>query len=394
MPRRSGLRITKRAVDALTVEVDDAVFWDRDLPGFGVRVHATGRKVYVVQSRGKAGPKRVTLGRHGDMPAEEARKQAAVVIDRIKQGEDPVPKPPEPELTVSNLAERFMDTHVNVHCKPNTAATYRSVLDRHILPVLGDKVISEVGRREISVLHHRLLDTPALANMAVKLVSKMFSLAEAWDRIPVGLNPCGSVRRYKTRSRERFLTPEEFRRLGRVLQEVEKDGSVWPPAIAAIRLLMLTGCRKREILTLRWEDVDRTAGELRLRHAKSGPRMVPLTASVLTVLDGIPRIEGNLWVFAGQRQGTGLTKLDNYWYIIREQAGLGDVRIHDLRHSYASRALALGESLPTIGKLLGHRKVGTTARYAHLMRDAEKEAATRVGDSIGAHLESQDTEAA
>ncbi len=394
MPRRSELRITKRAVDALTVEVEDAVFWDRDLPGFGVRVHATGRKAYVVQSRGKAGPKRVTLGRHGDLSTDEARKRAAVVIDRIKQGEDPIPKPPEPELTVAVLSERFMHVHVNVHCKPRTIATYRSVLDKHILPVLGEKAISEVGRKEISALHHELRDTPAMANQTVKILSTMFSLAEAWGKIPPGRNPCESVRRYKERSRERFLTPEEFQRLGRVLRDAETDGSVWPPAIAALRLLMLTGCRKSEILTLRWDDVDRTAGELRLRDAKAGPRMVLLTAPVRTVFDGIPRIDGAPWVLAGQRPGTGLTKLDNYWQSIRAKAGLEDVRIHDIRHSYASRALALGESLPTIGKLLGHRKVGTTARYAHLMRDAEKEAATRVGDSIGAHLGPGSTEAA
>ncbi len=393
MPTRSELRITKRTVDALTVESEDAVFWDRDLAGFGVRVHATGRKVYVVQSRGPTGPKRVTLGRHGDLSTDEARKRAAVVIDRIKQGEDPVPAPPEPELTLSELSERFLRVHVKVHCKPSTAAKYRLVLDKHILPVLGGMPISEVGRGEIAALHHRLHDTPAMANRTVKILSSMYSLAEAWDRIPPGRNPCRSVRRYKTRSRERFLTPDEFRRLGRVLRNAETDGSVWPPAIAALRLLMLTGCRKSEILTLRWDDVDRTAGELRLRDAKAGPRMVPLTAPVRTVLDRIPRVSGTPWVLVGQRQGTGLTKLDNYWQSIRARAGLDDVRIHDLRHSYASKALALGESLPTIGKLLGHRKVGTTARYAHLMRNAEKEAATRVGDSIGAHLGPRSTEA-
>ena len=143
-----------------------------------------------------------------------------------------------------------------------------------------------------------------------------------------------------------------------------------------------------------WDDVDRTAGELRLRDAKSGPRMAPLTGHVLRVLNGIPRIEGTPWVLVGQRPGTGLTNLDHYWQPIRAQAGLDDVRIHDIRHSYASRALALGEGLPTIGKLLGHRKVSSTARYAHLMRDAEKEAATRVGDSIGAHIGPRSTEAA
>ena len=394
MPRRSELRITKRTVDALTVESEDAVFWDRDLPGFGVRVHATGRKVYVVQSRGKAGPKRVTLGRHGDMSTDEARKRAALVIDRIKRGEDPFPKPPEPELTVSELSERFMRTHVKAHCKPNTVAAYRFALDGHILPVLGEMAITDVGRREISALHHQLHDTPVMANWTVNILSRMFSLAEAWERLPPGRNPCRSVRRYKTRSRERFLTPEEFRRLGRVLQEAEKDGSVWPPAIAAIRLLLLTGCRKSEILTLRWDDVDRTTGELRLRDAKAGPRMVPLTSAAGAVLDGIPRIEGNPKVIVGQRRNDRLLNLDHYWQSIRVQAGLEDVRIHDLRHSYASRALALGESLPVIGKLLGHRQVSTTARYAHLMRDAEKEAATRVGDSIGAHLGPRSTEAA
>ena len=394
MPRRSELRITKRTVDALTVESEDAVFWDRDLAGFGVRVHATGRKVYVVQSRGPGGPKRVTLGRHGEMSADEARKRAAVVIDRIKQGEDPVPAPPAPELTVAELSEHFMRTHVKVHCKPNTVATYRFTLDKYILPILGAMSINEVGRGEIAALHHRLRDTPAMANRTVKILSKMFSLAEAWERIPPGRNPCRSVRHYKERSRERFLTPEEFRRLGRVLRDVETDGSVWPPAIAALRLLLLTGCRKSEILTLRWDDVDRTAGELRLKDAKEGPRMVLLTVPVLAVLDGIPRVSGKPWVIVGRKPDSHLPALQLCWMRICERAGLDDVRIHDIRHSYASRALALGEGLPTIGKLLGHRKVSTTARYAHLMRDAEKEAATRVGDSIGAHIGPQSTEAA
>ena len=157
MPRRSELRITKRTVDALTVDEKDTVFWDRDLAGFGVRVHATGRKAYVVQSRGPCGPKRVTLGLHGDLSADEARKQAAVVIDRIKRGEDPVPVVPETELTVAALAERFMRVHVDVHCKPTTIATYRSVLERHILPALGGMALSAVGRPEIAARYAHLM---------------------------------------------------------------------------------------------------------------------------------------------------------------------------------------------------------------------------------------------
>ena len=160
----------------------------------------------------------------------------------------------------------------------------------------------------------------------------------------------------------------------------------WPQAVAAIRLLILSGCRKSEILTLRWDDVDRLANELRLRDAKSGPRMVPLTPPLVKVLDGIPRRDGDPWVVPGRKAGTHLADLEYYWKRTAARAGLKDVRLHDARHSYASRALALGESLSVIGRLLGHSKVATTARYAHLVRDAEKEAAGRVGDSIGIHV--------
>ncbi len=386
MPRRSDLKLTKRTVDALEVEEKDAVFWDRDLAGFGVRVHATGRKVYVVQSRGPGGLKRVTLGRHGETSTEEARKQAALVIDRIKRGEDPVPIPPEAELTVAGMAERFMRVHMERHLKPASVVAYRSVLEKHILPALGAMAVGEVGVAEVSALHHRLRDMPSVANMAVHLLSRMYTLAESWDLVAAGRNPCRGLRRYRTRPRERFLTREEYRRLGRALREAEAEGSVWPPAIAAIRLLTLTGCRRSEILFLRWDDVDRTAGDIRLKDAKAGPRMVPLTAPVLRLLDGVPRQQDNPWVIAGQRPGKSLTGLQYYWEPIRERAELEGVRIHDLRHSYASRALALGESFSAIGKLLGHTMVSTTARYAHLMQEAEKAAAARVGDSIGVHI--------
>ena len=207
MPRRSALRITKRTVDALRVADKDTLFWDRDLAGFGVRVHATGRKVYVVQTRGPAGAKRITLGLHGDVSADEARKQAAVVIDRIKRGEAPVPAPPEPELTVEMLAEQFMRMHVEQHCKPRTVTTYRSVLDGHILPALGAKGVSAVERSDITALHHALRDTPGTANCAVRVVSAMFGRAEAWELIAPGHNPGRSVRPYKLRSCERFLDP-------------------------------------------------------------------------------------------------------------------------------------------------------------------------------------------
>ena len=385
MPRRSTIRLTKRSVDALLPENKDTVFWDRDLAGFGVRVLPSGRKVFVVQSRGPRGSKRVSLGSHGDLTAVEARTKAAAVIDRIKRGEAPKPEVAGP-VTVADLAERFLTAHVATHCKPSTRALYRGVLNNHVVPALGDRAVESVERSDVIGLHREMHATPQQANLVVHVLSRMMSLAESWELIPSGSNPCRGVRLYRKRSRERFLTPDEVKRLGRVLVEAERDGTVWPGIIAAVRLLMLTGCRRSEILSLRWDDVDRTAGLIRLRDSKTGPRVVPLTRAVKSVLDGIEKTPGSKNVIVGQRFGRPLVKFHSHWNVIRERAGLNDVRLHDLRHSYASRALALGESLPTIGKLLGHRKVATTAKYAHLVRDAEKAAAARVGASIGNHL--------
>ena len=340
MPKRNDLTISKRTVDGLSA-AEDAVFWDHDLPGFGVRVYPTRRKVYVVQSRGPGGPKRVTLGRHGEISAEQARGKAAGVIDRIKRGHDPVPPPPAPGLTVADLAERYMEGHVAVNCNAHTAGIYRGSLDNHILPALGKLAIGAVGREHAAALHYGLRDTPRAANRALMVLTKMFSLAEAWGLAPEGSNPCRFVVKYREHPRERFLAPEEYRRLGRVMDAAQGRGGIWRRAVAALRLLMLTGCRLNEILTLRWDDVDRTAGELRLRDAKTGARMVPLTPTAAKVLGAITRVPGNPWVIAGHRPDGHLTNLSVYWYRVREQAGLEDVRIHDLSHSCATPAYLL-----------------------------------------------------
>ena len=251
-----------------------------------MRVHGTGRKTYVVQTRGPGGSRRVTIGRHGDMTVEEARKEAGAIIDRIKRGMDPVPAAPPPELTVADLAERCMSGHVAVNCRPKTMKYYRHAIGAYILPELGGLPIGAVDRARVAALHHGLRDRPHQANKVAGVLSMMFSLGEAWGLVRPGTNPCRSVRKYKVSGRERFLKEDEYRRLARVLDEAEADGSVVAHGIAAIRLLMLTGCRRDEIVTLRWDDVDRTAGELRLRDSKTGARMVPLTPTVEDVLVG------------------------------------------------------------------------------------------------------------
>ena len=378
--------LSNRAVGKLRVE-KDTVFWDRELTGFGVRVYPTGSKVYIAQARGPEGPKRVAVGRHGVIGAEQARQRAALIIARIKAGEEAVPEPMKPTggPTVVEVAARYLTEYVEVHCKPSTAAATRSVLDKHIVPALGKLPLAAVERAQVAELHQRLYETPAVANMAVRILSAMYKLACEWGIVPEGLsNPCRSIMKYPEHKRERFLTDEEFIRLGRgVLDEVEAGGGASAPAVAAIRLLTLTGCRRNEILSLRWEDVALDENELKLPDTKTGARAVPLPPPAVELLAGLPREPGNPWVIPGRKPGTRLQNLDDAWRAVRARAGLEGVRIHDLRHSYASRALALGESPFTmIGRLLGHRQIETTARYAHLARDSAQEAAERVAASI------------
>lgn len=377
-------KLTKRIVDGLKADGKAGVVWDRDLPGFGVRVYPSGRKTYVVQTRGPNGSRRVTLGRHGDITARQARQRAASAIDRIKSGQEPLTdvSGPKTEPTVADLAERFLEQHVAVRCKPSTARRYRQVIENQILPSLGELPVAGVGRKHVVALHYDLRHTPNAANKARQTLATMFTLARDWGLRSDGVNPCRGVRSYRERHRERFVNREEYGRIGRVLDEAKAAGSPWPAAVAAIRLLIFTGCRSREMQTLKWSDIDRAAGEIRLADSKTGPRPVPLTAPVQTVLDGLERENGNPWVFAGRRPGTHVGPLGQHWRRLRVRAGLDDVRLHDLRHSYASRALELGESLPMIGKLLGHNRVQTTARYAHLASESEKRAVAKVAASI------------
>ena len=389
MARLRHRTLSSRTVGRLKVE-RDTVFWDRELTGFGVRVYPSGGKVYVAQARGPGGPKRVTVGRHGVLSAEQARQRAALIIARVKAGETPVPEPMAARHaggpTVGELAERFLEEYAAVRYKPGTTAWTRTMVRRHIVPEFGKLPLEALERAQVTELHHRLYVSPSTANKVVRTLSLMYRLAEGWGMAPEGCNPCRSVVRYPERGRERFLTDEEFIRLGKVLDEAGTRGGASPSAVAALRLLMLTGCRKSEILTLRWDHVAFEAGELRLPDSKTGARVVPLSPSAVKVLAALPRAPGNPWVIPGRQPGTHMRALGDAWEVIRTRAELEDVRIHDLRHSFASRALALGESLPMIGKLLGHSQMETTSRYAHLARDSVHQSAARIADSLAAEI--------
>ena len=387
MPERQSRTLTKRIVDRLAVNGKDAVFWDSELPGFGIRVHSTGRKVYVVQTRANGKSRRVTLGRHGDIAPDQARKDAAKIITRLKDGLPPVETKPEPEPTVADLAERYEREYVAMHCKPNTIKHYGLMLKKHIVPGLGSLRVSEVEKKHILKYQFGLSDMPTVANRTVDILVKMFNMAELWEMRPPGRNPCRSVRRYRVDPhKERFLTPRELARLGRTLDIAPSKRLASRHAAAAIRLLVLTGCRRNEIMGLAWDDLDFKAGEMRLADSKAGPRIVPMPPAAAEVLADLPRTPDNRWVFPGRKKGTHQTNINDSWNRIRKHADLDGVRLHDLRHSFASRALALGEGLPMIGELLGHRQVNTTARYAHLARESVRASTARVADSIGADI--------
>ncbi|MXY66066.1 MAG: DUF4102 domain-containing protein [Gammaproteobacteria bacterium] len=236
MAARKTLKLTKRTVDSLCISSGDTVVWDRDLPGFGLRVYSTGRKVWCVQARGPRGiTKRKALGLHGEITPDEARQRATAAIDRIRQGLSPEPPREDSEPTIADLAERYMESHVRVNCRPNTITNLAKALRIYIVPELGHLRLSEVDRTHVSSLHHKLRDKPWQANYVVDLLSGMLRLAEAWGMTQPGRNPCRSVRRYRLQARERFLSPEEYRALGRVLNEAEDNGTVIPSAFSCSR---------------------------------------------------------------------------------------------------------------------------------------------------------------
>jgi len=385
MAERQYLTLSKRTVDRLAVNGKDAVFWDHALPGFGVRVYPSGAKVYVVQTRAGGRSKRVRVGRHGDLSPDQARREAARLIACIKAGEPLEAHAPPP--TVAELAERYLREYVDVHNKPATIARYRLMLGKHIVPALGALVVAEVEGKDILTLQYALREKPTVANHAVDMLVKMFNLAELWEMRPPGRNPCKGVRRYKVElHKERFLTAEELARLGQALDAAPTERLASRHAAAAIRLLVLTGCRRNEILGLRWTDLDFAAGEFSLADSKTGARIVPLPPAAAEVLKALPRTPNNPWVIPGKKWGTHLRNLNDSWDRVRRRAGLDGVRLHDLRHTFASRALALGEGLPMIGELLGHTQVNTTARYAHLARESVQVSTARVAESIGANI--------
>lgn len=284
-----------------------------------------------------------------------------------------------------------MKEYVPAHCKESTAAEYKRSVDIFIAPEIGARKVTVVQRTDIAELHHGLRKTPYQANRTLGVLSIMFTQAEVWNMRPEGSNPCRGVKRFKEDRRERFLSADELKKLGKALSEEEHEA---PSAAACIRLLILTGCRLSEIQKLQWEHINLDGKMIHLPDSKTGKKTIYLRQAAIDQLKQIARIEDNPYVITGQVEGQYLTGMQKPWRRIRKAAGLDDVRIHDLRHTFASNGVALGQGLPIIGKLLGHTQTQTTARYAHLAADPFLAAADKIAASLAYALSGQSDAAA
>ena len=381
------MRISKRVVDTAQVTNKDNYIWDSDLKGFGLKVTPAGRKVYIVQYRigGRNGrTRRLTLGKHGTLTAEEARQKAKLALGQVSSGVDPAAErdKQKQDVTLEALYKKFDETHISVHLKPNTAEDYRRVFRLNALPRFRHTTINNITKLDMLRLHHDMRDRPYRANSVIAVLSKFFNWCEQHGYRTEHSNPTRYVKKYKEHSRQRFLSNEEQQRLTDLLNRAEAEGLATHHAVNAIRLLRLTGARLSEILTLKWDYVNWERRTLDLPDSKTGKKTIYLNEGAIEVLTTIIKEDNNPYVICGAKEGSRLINLQKPWRRIRKAANLNDVRIHDLRHTFASVAAMGGMSLPMIGALLGHTQPRTTARYAHLAGNPLREAAEKVGKDI------------
>lgn len=391
------LRITKRAVDAATPEESAFIIWDTEVPGFGLKVNPKGRKVYLYKYRvggGRSGTMRKpTIAVHGEMTPDQAREIARDWAAAVRRGGDPSGERQAKRAAplMVELFDRYLSDHARPNKKASSIAEDGRLLRIYLRPHFDRMKIGEVTREEVDRFHKGLSHVPYRANRCIALLSKAFNLAEVWNWRPDASNPCRHVKKFAELKRKRYLSEAETARLGKALVVAErgeltteggKPVPVSPYAVAAIRLLIFTGARRGEILGLKWDWVNFDAARLDLPDSKTGAKSVYLSRPAIEILRTLPRVDGNSHVIVGGKPGAPLVNLKDPWIAIRTAAGLAGVRLHDLRHSFASFAVSGGMSLPVLGALLGHRDTTTTDRYAHLADDPLRSAVGVIGQRI------------
>jgi integrase len=413
-------KLTKRVVDAAKPRDTRYEIWDAELKGFGIRIEASGTKTYIVRYRpkgtGAKGAKRfVKIGRHGHITPEQARESAKGMLGAVALGEDPARELSERKrgLTVEELTREFTERHVKPKLAPATVELYDITFRIYVLPRFAKRQAADLTQLELAKLHAELRDKKPTANRVMNYLSKMYNWAVEHKLLPSGTNPAAGIKRYEEVGRETYLRLDELERLGNALRLAETTGVPWqvdetkpkakhaprkenqvtriaPQATAAIRLLLLTGARLREVLHLRWEWVDLDRGLLLLPTSKTGKKTIVLNAPAMALLSSLPRMDP--FVFPGRKPGKPLHDLKKPWEHVRRMADLPKLRLHDLRHTHASFGVGAGLGLPVVGKLLGHTQVRTTERYAHVDADPLRRASNSIGSAIAAALDGKSGE--
>lgn len=380
-------KITKRLIEAIEPGKEDVLIWDSELKGFHCKVTPKGKKVYMLYYRTKEGKQRKpAIGIHGNITCDQARDIAIHWLSEVAKGNDPSLNKQLDKLdtTITELAEQYIDEYASIYKKPLSVIRDKVLLKHHIIPNLGKIKIKSLTTKDIIGLHGKMRNLAISANRCIALLSKMLNLAEAWGMRSDAGTLCKHIKKYPENKRDRFLSIMEIERLFKVLKDSETTRTELPSSIAAIKLLLLTGCRLSEILTLKWEYIDADHQRINFPDSKTGKKTIYISPYVMEILYAIKKQENNPYVIYGIKENSHLVNLQKAWNRIRRKAGLEDVRLHDLRHSFASIGAANGLSLPIIGALLGHNHVQTTARYAHLIGDSLRDAANIIGEKIKA----------
>ena len=366
----SKIRLGQRRVDTLRPRQRAFVVRDGVLKGFGIRILPSGAKRYFVHSQYRGRRVWQDIGDAGTMTEGEARARATAVLVAIRSGESYIATAPD-RTRFETVAEEVFRRYKR-HWKPSTLTVNLGYYKKQILPWFEGRQIADVDHQDVQQWFASLHATPVAVDRSVPVLSVIMTQAEVYGYRPEGSNPCQGIKRYRRRGRERFLSPEEMRRLSEVLR---RHAAELPLPTAFVWLLVLTGCRRGEILNLKWSYY--REGNIFLPDSKTGPRTVWLSSAARRVLAGLPRRSG--WVFPAKRARGPMSGIYRFWYGFRAEANLDDVRLHDLRHSYASIAMAHGETVLTIGRLLGHADPGTTLKYTHLADATVQEAVDAVG---------------
>ena len=369
-------RLSERRVDALKPRKSVYDVRDRELTGFGIRVLPSGAKRYFIHSQHRGRRVWKIVGQTGSIGLEDARARARTLLAAIRNGKGDEAAAP-PDIPFGTVGDEVFRRYAR-NWKPSTLKVNRGYYRNQILPWFGGRPIAEITTRDVQQWFASLHETPVAADRSAPVLSVIMRQAEVYGYRPEGTNPCAGIKRYRRQGRERFLSAAEIRRLAEVLTRHEADH---PQAMAIIRMLLFTGCRIGEIVSLKWRYY--REGKLFLPDSKTGPRTIWLSSAAREVLDCLPRRA--VWIYPSPRKNGFLhaVTVGRVWHRLRVEADLCDVRLHDLRHTYASMALAQGETVLTIGRLLGHRNPETTLKYIHLSDAMVRGAA----DVVGAALE-------